>query len=347
MWQFDSEQHLEAFVYAHLLHLLNLTPLAQQFSLDSQVCDILAINPQQQLVILELKITEDHHIVQQLTRYYSAILRHKPYASQVDYSLPIRLVAIAPSFHTHSFTDCQYSQLQFEFCTFQVQPQDERLQFYLTPLGSRSVSSITIPTAFYPTLINTTLPAKLEVENKLPLLPKSLRRLSESLAPGEQEYLLQLRQQILIFSDQMQEVGRTTSTQYGLRKGENNLYKTKVCAQFIPFYAGSDLPRLLLRLPYPKKEFGDPGRRYKPERVKGLTWGQVSHQQQLWDSTQPIQIFFYFGTTLNRYSYVYDLNTYAQVCSKLMEKECKLRSLADLVTITLEEWQQAVMPQVD
>jgi hypothetical protein len=340
MWQFDSEQNLEGFVYAHLLALFDLSPLARQFYLDLQVCDILAVNSQKQLVILELKNTEDRYIVQQLTRYYSAISAHKPFSERVDYSLPIRLVAIAPHFHAHNLIDRQYSQLQFEFCTFQIKGQVEQLQFCLTQFDSNSVSQIDIAPSFHPTLINMTLPAEIEVERKLPPPPKSLRRLAENLAPNEQEYLLQLRQQILTFSEQMQEVGRTTTTQYGLRKGDNDLYKTKLCAQFMPTYSGSDRPRLLLQLPYPKKEFGAPGGSYKQERVKGLTWAEVTHGPQLWDITQPIQIFFYFGKTTESYSYIRDPVTYAQICAKLTGKEREIRSVADLVAIALDEWSQ-------
>lgn len=343
MWQFDSELSLETFVDAHLLKLLDLTPLARQFRLDAQVCDLLALSPQRQLVIVELKNTGDRYIVQQLTRYYSAIVAHKPFADQVDYSLPIRLVAIAPRFHPHNFIDRQYNQLPCEFFTFQVQPQADQLQFCLSEPDGNLIRSIDIPNRFHATLINTALPAPVAVERKLPLPPRSLRRLMDNLAPAEQDYVLQLRQRILSFSNHLQEVGRTTSTQYGLRK-ENDLYKTKLCAQFIPSYSGSNFPRLLLQLPYAKKEFGAPGRTFKQKRVKGLVWAQVSHDHQLWDSTQPIQIFLYFGKTLERYSKRYALDTYAQMYCDLMGEARELRSIPDVIDLALDEWQQSGLP---
>lgn len=341
MWQFDSELSLETFINAHLLKLLDLKPLARQFFIDFQVCDLLAVSLQGQLVILELKNTEDRYIVQQLTRYYSAVLTHKPFADQIDYSLPIRLVAIAPSFHAHNWIDRQYSQLQFEFLTFQVQPQADQLQFCLNEPDGSSTRSLDIPSAFHATLINTALPAPIEVERKLPPPPKSLRRLVETLTPTEQDYVLQLRQRILIFSDRMQEVGRTTTTEYGLRKGEKDLYKTKLCAQFIPF-AGGDCPCLMLQLPYPKKEFGAPGRTFKRERVKGLTWTQVSHQKGLWDCTVPIQLFSYLGKTRNYHSHSYDLDSYAQMYFELTGQKRELRSIPDVIDLALDEWQQTI-----
>jgi len=338
MWQFDSELSLEDFVYAHLLKLLDLKPLARQFRLDSQVCDLLALSPQRQLVILELKNTEDRYIVQQLTRYYSAIVAHKPFTDEVDYSLPIRLVAIAPSFHPHNFVDRQYNQLPFEFFTFQVQFQAEQLQFCLSEPDGGLIRCLEIPIAFHATLIDTASPAPVEVERKLPPPPKSLRRLVETLAPSEQDYVLGLRQQILLFSDQMREVGRTTTTEYGLRKGEKDLYKTRLCAQFLPF-AGGDRPLLMLQLPYPKKEFGAPGRTFKRERVKGLTWTQVSHQKGLWDCTVPIQLFSYLGKTRNYHSHSYNLDSYAQMYFELTGQKRELRSIPDVIDLALDEWQ--------
>lgn len=338
MWHFDSELSLETFVHAHLPVLLGLTPIARQFYLDFQVCDLLAVSPERQLVILELKNTEDRYVVQQLTRYYHAVVAYKPLAEQVDYDRPIRLVAIAPSFHAHNFIDRQYSTLPIEFLTFRVQPQAEQLEFCLTDIDHGLVSTIEIPSNFHSTLVNTALPVPVETERKLPPPPKSLRRLVENLAPTEQDYVMQLRQQILRFSDRMQEVGRTTSTDYGLRKGERDLYKTKMCARLEPFYTGSNLPFLLLQLPYPKIELSDTGRRFRSKPVKGLAWTQVSHQKRLWDTTAPIQIFTYLGKTRNYHSHAYNLVTYAEMYAKLTGQEREFRSISDLVTLALEEW---------
>lgn len=338
MWQFDSELSLETFVHAHLAPLLDLKPIARQFYLDFQVCDLLALTPDKQLVILELKNGEDRYIVQQLTRYYHAVALHKPLAEQVDYDRPIRLMAIAPSFHTHNWIDRQYSTLPFEFLTFQVQPQSAQLEFCLTDIDRGLVSAIEIPSQVHATLVNTALPAPVAIERKLPPPPKSLRRLVENLAPAEQAYVLQLRSQILSFSDQMQEVGRTTTTEYGLRKGDKDLYKGKLCARFEPL--------LMLQLPYPKKELSESGHQFRSKPVKGLAWTQVSHQKLAWDSTAPIQIFTYLAKTRNYHSHSYNLATYAEMYAKLTGQERELRSIADLVALALEEWQAVCQLEV-
>jgi hypothetical protein len=69
-WAFENEIILEDFVWNNLQSFFGLIPIAKQYkTLNNQICDILAINENHQLIILELKNTEDRYIVQQLTRY--------------------------------------------------------------------------------------------------------------------------------------------------------------------------------------------------------------------------------------------------------------------------------------
>lgn len=70
--------------------------------------------------MLELKNSEDRYIVQQLTRYYDALLEEKPFQGQIDYEQPVQLVAIAPSFHKDNLTDRKYHYLDFNFIEFEV-----------------------------------------------------------------------------------------------------------------------------------------------------------------------------------------------------------------------------------
>lgn len=71
-WQFSTESDLEEVVWRHLPKLLNLLPLSRQFSISGKFCDILAVDEANQLVIVELKNTEDRYVVQQMVRYYDA-----------------------------------------------------------------------------------------------------------------------------------------------------------------------------------------------------------------------------------------------------------------------------------
>ena len=81
---------------------------------DSFRIAIVAIDENKRLVVLELKNCEDRYIVQQLTRYYDALLEEKAFNEEIDYGQPVRLVAIAPSFHKDNFTDRKYHKRMFE-----------------------------------------------------------------------------------------------------------------------------------------------------------------------------------------------------------------------------------------
>jgi hypothetical protein len=168
------------------------------------------------------------------------------------------------------------------------------------------------------------------------ILPKSLQLLIEDLSQEEKEYILTLREKILAFDENLIEVGRTTSTEYGLCKEKNDIYKTKMCARFIPIFPGFCRPRLLLLLPYPKKEFGGPGRTYKIEPVKGMAWAQVPLAE---DKTLQF-IYFYLGKSLRKYSFMQNFATYSQVYRNLTGLERNLAGTHNLIDLALDEWRE-------
>jgi Uma2 family endonuclease len=98
-WEFANEASLEDFVWDNLEQLLSLKPLRRQHHVNGNFCDILAVSENHQLVVIGLKNTEDRYVVQQLTRYYDALLREKPFEHQIDYDLPVSLTILSPSFH--------------------------------------------------------------------------------------------------------------------------------------------------------------------------------------------------------------------------------------------------------
>ncbi|MBD0389628.1 MAG: DUF91 domain-containing protein [Nostoc sp. C3-bin3] len=98
-WEFASEFALEDFIWDNLQQLLGFIPLKRQYAAKSEFCNILALNDDKQLVIIELKNTEDRYVIQQLTRYYDNLLDERPFAQQIDYNQPVKLIAAAPSFH--------------------------------------------------------------------------------------------------------------------------------------------------------------------------------------------------------------------------------------------------------
>ncbi|MGB3192685.1 MAG: endonuclease NucS domain-containing protein, partial [Limnoraphis sp.] len=104
-WEFESEEALEDFLFSHLEEILSWTVIQRQYIVNGQRCDLLATDKTGRLVVIELKNVEDRGIVQQLTRYYHALLEEQPFRDRIDYDKPVDLVAIAPSFHRDNLID--------------------------------------------------------------------------------------------------------------------------------------------------------------------------------------------------------------------------------------------------
>jgi len=239
-WAFASERALEDFVYDNLESLLGLKPLIRQHNLAGEICDILAIAPSRQLTILELKNTEDRGIVQQLTRYYSAVREAKPFAEQVDYEQPIRLMTIAPSFHRHNWIDREHSTLQLEFCQFEIiGTQETRLSLQLQDLGTHQTCTQPIPreVSIY------------DLAEHLPEPPRTLDTLLQNCKPEERDRILAIRRRILCFDERIQEIVASPSVKYG--RGKANLCAEIRSSRYDPI-------ELWLYLPIPSRKRARP-----------------------------------------------------------------------------------------
>ena len=226
-----------------------------------EICDILALSAERQLVIIELKNVEYRHVVQQLTRYYSNLLAEHPFSDAIDYEQPVRLIAIAPSFHRHNHIDREYSRLSFEFIEARVQKSD---QFYLelrsedseNPIG-RVMLSYQEPNLGYQL-------------NDSADVPELLLKWLGACSVIEQQVLLRIREHILGFDARMREIVADKSIQYGTGK-------SKLCAE-IRFSRSEQRPILFLWLTLPTY-WKDSGR--SAERVGRLRlWlreGKLTH----------------------------------------------------------------------
>ena len=142
-WKFKSEAILEDFIWDNLESFLKLIPIAKQYKTsNSQICDILAKNKHNQLVILELKNAEDRYIVQQLTRYYDELLEEKAFINKIDYGQPVKLIAVAPNFHRDNFTDIKYHKLDFELWQFKIIEQQDDFCLQILELQSNVTKKI-------------------------------------------------------------------------------------------------------------------------------------------------------------------------------------------------------------
>ncbi len=233
-WKFESEAALEDFVWANLKELLELIPLKRQYYVKGQVCDILALGENKQLVVLELKNGEDRYIVQQLTRYYDALREDKLFKEEIDYEQPIGLLAIAPSFHRDNFTDRKYNPLTVQFLRFEVLVDGEKLYLQLKDIDSGKVSQLEIP-------------HQQNSADNIPSPPRALLNLLSKFYDNDSRVLLKIRQKLLSFDKRMQETSASGIISYG--KG-----KSKPCAEIYgkkELHPRESLPRpfMILYLP--------------------------------------------------------------------------------------------------
>lgn len=328
-WKFESEADLEDFVWDNLNSLLALTSLKRQFYVKTEVCDILALGQNGQLVVLELKNGEDRYIVQQLTRYYESLLEEKPFETEVDYRLPISLVAIAPKFHRHNFIDSKYHNLDFKFLLFEILQKENKLYLNLKNPDGAEVSKLRIP---YPEEYIIDSSEKVSHPIKIPRTPKALQRMIETQSIDKQSTILNIREKILRFDERMVEKSTDVTITYGKKNGKGQLCKTlsTLCAAFrystSNCISGNILHNieLFLYLPFPK-EFAS--QRIMKVLIVTPDWQTIARVQLPYRYKEPWR----HGECWNIEKYI---KTYEQITGKLANSN----SLDALIDIALEQW---------
>lgn len=329
-WEFEDEATLEDFVWENLQSLFGLCPLKRQYIINDQRCDILALTEGKQLVVLELKNAEDRYIVQQLTRYYAALREEQPFAEQVDYEQPIRLIAVAPSFHRDNFTDRKYCHLDIQFLQFQVVVDGEKFYWQLKDIDSEKVSQFEIPYQ------------ESNFDENIPAPPRALLNRLSKCSNEEQQEVLKIRRQFLSFDSRMAETPETGCFTYG--KGK------KLCAEF-RFDSKSNQPVLFLWLPM-----------INERPITGRTriwtnWQNISHIAYVKEGMGRVKTLEEWkvalgtndgGKILQRYGYntlnalvALRIENYIhslKYCRKGLENIEQLNSLKVMICLALSEW---------
>ena len=233
-WEFVSEAALEKFIWENLQELFGIYPLRQQYICQGEISDILAVDNEGGLVVLELKNVEDRYLIQQLTRYYANLLEDKPFQEKVDYSHPVKLIAISPSYHRHNLIDKNHSTLEFNLLKFTIANKEDEFYFVLQDLELKIVKEFLIP---YKS-------PKIPVVENISEPPQVLIEWLGACSAKEQTEFLKIRNKILSCSPKMKEMVDKKTIQYGSSK-------SKLCAE-ICFHQKSQKPILFLWLPIPK-----------------------------------------------------------------------------------------------
>ncbi|KAM3115701.1 recombinase RecB [Phormidesmis sp. 146-33] len=237
-WAFENESILESLIWENLNTLFPIQPIARQFICKGEICDIIAVGLNRELVIIEMKNAEDRYLVQQLTRYYDNLISEKPWFDQIDYSQPVRLIGIAPSFHRHNLIDRKYSKLETEFLSFCVQQDlDSSFWISLQNLEQQPVCKAPIPYTEILQLKNVDLPSP----------PPRLLEVLGGMSVVDREQVLSIREQVLRFDPRIQEMPEQDTILYG-QPG-----KRKQCVEFLVDSKTAQLI-LFLWVPYQKRQ---------------------------------------------------------------------------------------------
>ena len=329
-WEFESEAALEDFLWENLETLFGLHCLKRQPSVNKQFCDIVAVGKDKQLVVLELKNTEDRYVVQQLTRYYDALVEEKAFSDEVDYQKPVRLVAIAPSFHRDNFTDRKYHTLTFEFWTFSVIEEDKKLYFNLMDLETDRHFKLQVDYQ------------KLSSMNSIPDPPRKLLKILNQEAYQEQRtMILEIRNKILSFDKQIQELPNPSGIKYGnkqthccaevyLKKSTySDYYLFLWLPKIVNFTTNNQRKRMRLRLQlFTGFNAGNFGLQHFPN--KGLKRSK-SRSQNFWFAEDYIK-------QLETNQYKFEEAIQSDLSEFAAEKSSKL--IYYLVDIALHEWRK-------
>ena len=260
-WEFLNEAALEKFIWENLEQLFSLTGLKQQYISNGEICDILAVDNSKRLVVLELKNAEDRYIIQQLTRYYANILEEKPFQSQINYSLPIRLISVAPSYHRHNLIDKEHSKLSFELLAFSVIEEDKGFYLLLQKYGD---------TSFQNKYLIPYQPIETEIPIDTPEPPQIFIKWLGSCTKEEQKGFLKIRNKLLASNQRMKEFSDGKSIQYGSGK-------TRLCAEIL-FQKSLQKPILFLWLPTPSTYSWRESKKIVVGRLRVWTNGEtISH----------------------------------------------------------------------
>ncbi|MGK7949437.1 MAG: endonuclease NucS domain-containing protein [Xenococcaceae cyanobacterium] len=190
--EFETERHLEWFFWDTVLIKIGLTPLKRQYTCRNGICDILAKGTENQLVIIELKNTQDSHVIEQVTAYFDALKEEQPFAEEIDYTKPIDLYAVCPSYNNRTELILKYHKLDLTLLCYTLKRNSQSFDFILYQWFTKiEIVVIKIPLA-------TTIPSLFN----LPDPPKSFVDLLGKSSEDEKKWITQVRDRIYQFSQE-------------------------------------------------------------------------------------------------------------------------------------------------
>jgi hypothetical protein len=129
--EFENERHLEWYFWNNILPELGLYPLKNQYNCGEGICDILAKDNENQLVIIELKNKTDSHVITQISFYFDTLRKKRPFSEQVDYTKPIKLYTVCPDYMEKTKIILKYHHLDIQLLSYTITRGGAKLIFTL------------------------------------------------------------------------------------------------------------------------------------------------------------------------------------------------------------------------
>lgn len=209
---FPSEKALENYLCSGALEtLLALRIVERQFRVDEeQICDIVAATPEGRPVIVELKNEVEKYVVPQLTRYYASFIERKPFVGKLDYTLPVRLIAVAPGFDRYNHIDRRFNTLSIEFHRHEIVEVDGEVLFRIVEIETGVEKSLRLRIAPQ---------SHLDSGNREEI-PGRLKRWLSGCPPAVEKAILKMRETLLATNGRIKEIAVGSNVfLYGISTG--------------------------------------------------------------------------------------------------------------------------------
>ncbi|MHC5915598.1 MAG: hypothetical protein ACYTXE_32420 [Nostoc sp.] len=174
--------------------------------------------------------------------------------------------------------------------------------------------------------------------NIFPKPSRALKNILDKQLLEYQERILEIREKILSFDKRISEVSTSVTSRYGLKKGEDSLYKDKICAEFYIRSFKGDFHGLdfFLWLPFPNGRMSF-NRNYDQSAKGIIKIGFGDLRFSSWQTMSSIMI--QRNPRPNaRATTVYNFQQYSHLYTVITGKKLNGNSLDVLLDIALEEW---------
>lgn len=189
-----AESVIETILAQNLGLAFGANLIRRQQPLGDEAADIFGTMPDGAPVLVEIKVTEDRHVLGQILRYRHRLLQLKPLSERVDYTKPVRLLIVAPTISEQTLIELAACTLPVELWVIELRARGAGVGLRLKRVDLPDQPPVDVPTTLSPTPEEplAPIPARLETWLSSVSVPhgNGIRRFREVLvSAGEKEII--------------------------------------------------------------------------------------------------------------------------------------------------------------